>query len=239
MPVIRLSVYSCVWQTFERLYFRVYADRFILVGVKQFTILVVRAYAFPSALLSRVHQVSREMIIVVDDEDEFFIAELELFRFPSGSFDFHLPAESAAEIPKNLSIIAFVTNFEQTQEAGYVFHVPFDLMKSNGLLAQVKINVQRFTLSPKASAIFDMVSVGETGRRAVWLQRRWDTDEFELMKASFSTESATLPQVGALVPASLALPLGSLHTCRSLAFDEAMGSVLICLHTGELYILQF
>ncbi|KAF8206452.1 hypothetical protein K438DRAFT_1817228 [Mycena galopus ATCC 62051] len=35
-----------------------------------------------------------------------------------------------------------------------------------------------------------------------------------------------------------ALPF-ELHACRSLAFEEATGTVCLAVHTGELYILRF
>ena len=106
-------------------------------------------------------------------------------------------------------------------------------------------HIHRFSLSgtqvttqklPSSDATIDIICIGHTGRRAVWLERRWntETDAFILMKGSFGWP----PLVAPLVPPHVALPF-EFHACQSLAFDEATGRVCVALHTGDIYLLDF
>ena len=224
---------SSFLQTFERLALVVYPSCFVLIGVEQGTALVARAYALPSSMRFGGDEGPRGQKSVSGSSDfpivqdrDLLITKLELFRFPSSSFDFHVSAEFGNEVSGNLSIVAFDIGIRPGQIRGYVFRVA-DLP-----LAQCRVTVQDFAIPAKTSV--DKVCVGKTGRRAVWLQRHWDTDEFDVMKSTFSTS----PKVGALFPKHLAFPFGPLHTCESLAFDEAAGRVAMSLLTGQLYILD-
>lgn len=90
-----------------------------------------------------------------------------------------------------------------------------------------------------SSASCDQVSIGDWGRRAVWLERRWDSDNPIpiLMKAAFPSDGSVV--VGSLLPSQTALPLPfQMHTCQCLALDEAMGRVYVGLYTGDIYILD-
>lgn len=91
--------------------------------------------------------------------------------------------------------------------------------------------------STPASAASDIICLGPTGRRAVWLERRWDTDSFTLMKATFFREGKHAAIVERLLPAHTAMPF-EIYSCQSMAFEESTGRVCLGLHTGELYILQ-
>lgn len=91
-----------------------------------------------------------------------------------------------------------------------------------------------------SSAACDQVSFGDWGRRAVWLERRWDSDDPTpiLMKAVFPSDGSVA--VGPLLPSQTATPLPfQMHTCQCLTLDEAMGRVYVGLYTGEIYILDF
>ena len=214
----------------------VYPSCFILVGVEQGTVLVARAYALPSSMRFRDERPQGQE--TVDEPSDFSVVQdhdllrtkLELFRFPSKSFDFHVSADG---ISGSLSILAFDIGIRPGRMRGYVFRLP-DLTDPNleVPLVQSRVTVQHFPIPAKTSV--DKVCLGKTGRRAVWLQRHWDTDEFDVMKSTFSTSS----KVGGLFPKHLAFPFGPLHTCESLAFDEASGRVAMSLLTGQLYILE-
>jgi hypothetical protein len=166
-------------------------------------------------------------------DHELFITKLELFRFPSQNFDYYVSAEIRDGVSSSLSIVALDIGLRPGQIKGYVFHVA-DLPgpKLEVPPAQSRVTVEHFPVPAKTSV--DKVCVGKTGRRAVWLQRHWDTDEFDVMKSTFSTS----PKVGYLFPKHLAFPFGPLHACESLAFDEAAGRVAMSLLTGQLYILD-
>ncbi|KAF7327747.1 F-box domain-containing protein [Mycena kentingensis (nom. inval.)] len=92
--------------------------------------------------------------------------------------------------------------------------------------------VHRFATHTSASA--EIVCLGETGTRAVWLERRWANDQYTLMKAVFGAEEWS---VQPLLGRHLALPF-ELEKCQCLAFDEATGQVSIAFHR-EIYVLGF
>ncbi|TRM64203.1 hypothetical protein BD626DRAFT_491076 [Schizophyllum amplum] len=103
-------------------------------------------------------------------------------------------------------------------------------------------DVQTFRMDPLVG--LDIVCIGRSGRRAVWLERNWETDAFALVKADFGApgdkgagEKRQLV-VAPLLPPHLALPFEA-HACQSLAFDEARGRVCLALHTGDVYVLDF
>jgi hypothetical protein len=227
-------------QTFVRLALAVYPSCFVLVGVEQGTTLMARTYALPSVMLLRGNQRPSEQETVVGSSDcpvfhdgSLLATKMELFCSPK-DFDFHVSAGDRAS--GNLSIVAF-DEFRREQMRGYVFRVAFqDLMQvHSGEVSPVQstLTVQHFNVPAKTSV--DKVCLGKTGRRAIWLQRHWDTDEFDVMKGSFSGP----PKVGALFPRHLAFPFGPLHACQSLAFDEATGRVAISLLTGQLYVVDY
>lgn len=236
-PLIRLSICFIFLQTFERLALVVCPSCIVLVGVEEGTVLMVRVYALPSAMrLCKYEKLSGQgfgspEFSIVQGRD-LLIANLELFRFPSKDFDFNVSAEFRDGISSSLSVVTFDTGLRPEKMRGYVFRIP-DLMGPDGELARSRVTIQNFAVGAKTSV--DKVCVGKTGRRAVWLQRHWDTDEFDVMRSTFSASS----KVGALFPKHLAFPFGPLHTCQSLAFDEATGRVAMSLLTGQLYILDY
>lgn len=206
-------------QHIGKLKFRVFPNRIVLVGVGTGNdALAIRVYALPSTMISGIGL--NEAI------SESLISEYDL-QFAFG-FDFHISGDPITTKPNHLSIIVFPV-FRQTKGKGYTFNLP---LNSPILQIRPKIITQPFCMQPKTSV--DMACIGETGRRAVWLQHRWDTDEFELMKGSFSMAGS---KVVSLLPRHLALPFEA-NACVSLSFDEAAGRVCVGLHTGELYILD-
>jgi hypothetical protein len=232
-------VFILLLQTFESLSLLVCPSCFILVGIEQGTILMARTYAFPSTMRlggprGQESVVGSSDFWVVQDND-LFLTKLELFRFPSRVFDFYVSAEFRDKVSSNLSVVAFDIERHSEQRGGHVFRVAFqDLIGPNSEVspAQPRVNVQHFPIPARTSV--DKVWVGHSGRRAVWLQHHWDTDEFDVIKSTFSNST----KIGPLFPKHLAFPFGPLHTCESLAFDEATGRVAISLLTGQLYILD-
>ena len=87
------------------------------------------------------------------------------------------------------------------------------------------------TFATPANTSVDVLCLGQTGRRAVWLERSWDTDEFRLMKMGPGG-------IAELLAPNRTPPIAP-HARHALAFDEAAGRVCLGLHTGELYVLDF
>ncbi|KAJ7593087.1 hypothetical protein C8J56DRAFT_490403 [Mycena floridula] len=82
----------------------------------------------------------------------------------------------------------------------------------------------------------ELVCVGDSGRRAVWLERNWETDRFTLMKATFSAINQSCAE--SLLHPHLVLPFEP-SACQSLAFHESSGRVGCGFYNGEFYILNF
>ncbi|GLB40452.1 hypothetical protein LshimejAT787_0803230 [Lyophyllum shimeji] len=211
----------------ERLRFRVLPDRVMVIGVKQRSTLVTSIYALPPSILGRGDE--RTFTSGIEAEEAAVLtSHHESAPSPLGD-DLHIPTSTTAN-SSWFPVIIFPDFFHQNR-AGYVFNVP-----SGPLPAQLSpaMMTQAFRTRAKTSA--NVVCLGTTGRRAIWLQRRWDTDEFELMRGTFSRTEA--PKVQPLLPKHVALPFET-QSCLSLAFDEALGRVYVGLTTGGLYILEF
>jgi hypothetical protein len=82
----------------------------------------------------------------------------------------------------------------------------------------------------------EIVCIGKTGFRAIWLDRAWETDEYKLWKATFPPGEAAL--VSPLLPPHHPLPFEP-HMIASLSFEEATGRTCVGLRTGAVYILEF
>ncbi|KIY72333.1 hypothetical protein CYLTODRAFT_440599 [Cylindrobasidium torrendii FP15055 ss-10] len=87
------------------------------------------------------------------------------------------------------------------------------------------------------SAASDIVCLGRTGYRCVWLERRWDTDIFTLMKASFPSRDSKTAFVERLLPPTFTLPFLA-SSIQSMSFEESTGRISLGLHTGQLYLLD-
>jgi hypothetical protein len=236
-------------QGVEQLRLRLYLDRIVLVGVKQHMALTICVYAIPSSLLSTQPYLgdSRPLgacvtqpPVNVDDIDALVLNCTDI-QFPTG-FDFHLSTESAEETSTIMPIIVFPSLVVLTGGLGYTINFPLSSLNHKTDFGQLgeshpictKIQMQQFATPAKTST--DIICIGKTGLRAVWMQRRWDNDEFDFIKATFPS-SGEPASVMSLLPKYTPLPFEP-HACQSLAFDEAGGHLYISLHTGELYLLD-
>lgn len=169
---------------------------------------------------------------ILDDENITAVLTSKYeFQFSAGCH-FDLSGESAIKAPDFLSVIIFPPLSDPTKGSGRMFKIPL----IDTLQRQVDIKLQPIPFHMKTTMTIDSSCIGMSGQRAVWLQRRWDTDEFEFIRASFSSSAAETKIVN-LLPKHLALPFEA-HRCSSLAFDEASGRVCIGLHTGEIFVLD-
>ncbi|KAF9267784.1 hypothetical protein L218DRAFT_1073872 [Marasmius fiardii PR-910] len=155
---------------------------------------------------------------------EEFISPVKITSSPG--FDYTLSAENFS---RSLTSMTALT-YHQTPTFRHIITFPLKRTHQRDVLAH--------TLPSTSASAIDIICVGHSGQRAVWLERRWDTDAFVLMKGSFPSGSDRKPSVSTLVPPHTALPF-EFHACQSLAFDEATGRVCVGLHTGDLYLLDF
>jgi hypothetical protein len=91
----------------------------------------------------------------------------------------------------------------------------------------------------------ESAALGRLGHRAVWLERNWEDEHVRLMKMSATSQGNNKEQpkvmgikIGVLVPPVPNLPFRPAE-CRSLAFDEAKGRVVLGLYSGDLCVLDF
>ncbi|TFK72888.1 hypothetical protein BDN72DRAFT_894340 [Pluteus cervinus] len=217
--------------------YRLYPESIAFAGFSGSTTFVVRTYALPDSITVLVpgnDTVSTGPQTLHIGEPQHYGASLlqhQQCHIPF-DFDFHLAAEPLSMPPSHLSTILFHSFSRQRQNGAYAFHFPLE-QTVTCLADETDIAIHQFSTSPSASA--EIVCMGKTGRRAIWLERRWDTDEFRLMKATF--DSSRSGKVDVLLPRHLALPFEP-QACNSLEFDEATGRVYLGLHTGELYVLD-
>ncbi|KAJ7707735.1 hypothetical protein B0H17DRAFT_1033761 [Mycena rosella] len=211
---------------FAQLHFKLYRRQLVLAGVRKQSTLLIRIHDLPDTVLNdnaRKLLVSTGLIALAPPNTEY--------ETPTTDFDYELSADST----RNLSHISAISFHSLVRRADdYVFHFPLDRVGPGGPGKPSFIH----PFNTHASASAEIVCLGETGRRAVWLERRWTSDEYTLMKATFSPKGNKPVVVEPLLARNLALPF-ELHMCQCLAFDECTGRVCLALHTGELCMLEF
>ncbi|KAF7330560.1 F-box domain-containing protein [Mycena venus] len=222
-----------IFQQLAQLHFQVCARQLVLAAVRNQSTVVVRIHDLPAAIFNETTVNSKWSESLESPNAEYESSAIS-------DVDYHLSANSM----RNTTHISFVA-FHSIFSIGNDVRVIYSTFDSHSLtcldLGPSRQPPFACPFRTELGASPEIVSLGETGQRAVWLERRWSSDEYTLMKAAFSpnrTDGNDPVVVQPLFARHLALPF-ELHTCRSLAFEEATGRVSLALHTGELYILQF
>jgi len=223
-------------EALTQLHLELCSERIIMTGVRNWVrnlnSVIVRVHDLPRAILDPPDKLGEPIPDVGASVLGPPVAEHETLEI--ANVDFTPPSAPLSHNPTFLPLISSssyqpVGNVRRS--GAYMFYFPLD---QDG-----EIRMRRFHVADRASA--DFMCLGQTGRRAIWLEHRWEhgweADEFFLMKGSFSPDVDKEPVVAPLLPRHLALPF-ELHTCQSLAFEEASGLICLGLHTGELYILE-
>jgi len=141
--------------------------------------------------------------------------------------------------PQSITVMAVHSPFSMMQDGTVnMYYFPIDNRFSPGQKFTAWKQTHSFDTPPNVT--LEPACVGKTGCRAVWLSHQWNTDDFRLMKGSFSVTGDTSdpPLVVSLQPPEQALPFQA-HTCGSLYFENDTGRLFVGVHTGEIYILQF
>ncbi|KAJ6619726.1 hypothetical protein B0H10DRAFT_2024635 [Mycena sp. CBHHK59/15] len=212
---------------FAQVHFRLYNQCLVIAGVRSQSTLVIRIYDLPPVLVST----SPWETSPCGPVEALVTPNAEYETHTITGLDYDLSADSTYHNISHISSISFHPLVGKGDD--YVFRFPLDSSPRKDFDKRPSF-FYPFTTHSSASA--EIVCLGETGHRAVWLERRWTSDEYTLMKATFSPNKPVV--VAPLLARNLALPF-ELHTCQSLAFDESTGRVCLALHTGELYILEF
>jgi hypothetical protein len=220
-----------IFQQLTQLHFRLYTRLIVLAAVRNQSTVLVRVHDLPATVFNEsTGNTSQSESPILVESLTTPKAQYESPAIPD--VDYHLPANPMHNI-SHISSISFHSLYQMGDD--YIVHFPL----ANGAFP-LGDKPLSFTcpFRTELGASAEIVCLGETGQRAVWLERRWASDEYTLMKAAFSPVGDEPVIVQPLFARNLALPF-ELHTCRSLAFEEATGRVCLALHTGELYILQF
>ncbi|KAJ6505981.1 hypothetical protein DFH09DRAFT_1200777 [Mycena vulgaris] len=208
---------------FAQLHFKLYPRQLVLAGVRNQSTLVVRTHDLPEVIL--LNRAPKLPVLVT------LAAPNAEYETPIADLDYELSADSTHNI-SHISSIAFHSLLRRAED--YIFHFPLDRVRQSG--SRKPSFIYPFNTHASSSAV--IVCLGESGRRAVWLERRWTSDEYTLMKGIFSPKGDKPVVIEPLLARNLALPF-ELHMCQCLAFDESTGRVCLALHTGELCMLEF
>ncbi|KAJ7475825.1 hypothetical protein FB451DRAFT_1244898 [Mycena latifolia] len=210
---------------FAQPHFKLYAQHLVFAGVRNQSTLVVRTHDLPDAIFnnSSPKLSSPRLVSLTAPKAEY--------ETPTTDLDYELSADSTHNI-SHISAVSFHSFLRGGEDR--IWNFPLGRIDLGG--AGKPSFVCPFNTHASASA--EIVCLGETGRRAVWLERRWTSDEYTLMKATFSPKAKQPVVVEPLLARNLALPF-ELHMCQCLAFDECTGRVCLALHTGELCMMEF
>ncbi|KAJ7066938.1 hypothetical protein C8F01DRAFT_1119681 [Mycena amicta] len=187
----------------------------VLTGVDKAKF-VVRKHDLPTMIVRGAKHHSETVAV------EDLAAPVAEYESPAFSdLDYTLCADSTHRIG-HISGLSFHSLSSRTED--FVFCFP--------LAPGETYSIRRFQTHFSASA--EQICLGESGTRSIWLERRWTSDDYTLMKAVISSEEVV---VEPLLGKHLALPF-ELHMCQGLAFDEGSGCVGIAF-PRELYLLEF
>lgn len=139
--------------------------------------------------------------------------------------------------PSSLSFLAFpsLSGTGRGQGKAAHVHLSIDTQSTDTTMHNVDISTP---FSVPTESYPELVQLGTTGRRAVWLEQSLGSDNVQLMRLDYSPTEMGVPRVNVLLPPDPGLPFKPSY-CRALAFDEATGRLCLGLFSGELYILDY
>lgn len=165
-------------------------------------------------------------------EDDFIdlgnpIAEF-LSSTPAGMHDV---ATVSTAGPTGLALMIFHSFNGMERATGHIMR--FRLSRSSDTIRMLGTQMQSLQLQQEVSA--ELADIGATGRRAVWLEHNWETQQKRLMR--FEAQDGC-DAIGILLPSNPGLPFAP-HACHSIAFDEVTGRLCLGFYNGDLYVLDF
>ncbi|KAF8638300.1 hypothetical protein AX17_002320 [Amanita inopinata Kibby_2008] len=222
----------------SRLQMKLYPTCFTLIGMQgrylgaRDCALVVRMHKMPPSLNANGSYALNQEMLVLPVEECPLIAEYVLSPIPHPC-EFYNSLEPVNGHMPYFSLMVFHSFGEHVRGFVDIYRIPIDAI-GQGILDYVSKPSHRFRT--RTGTRPEIVCIGKTGLRAVWLDYQWETDEFRLWKGTF--QIGELAVVSPLVPAHLPLPF-ELHAISSLSFEEVTGRVCVGLQTGAAYLLAF
>jgi hypothetical protein len=153
---------------------------------------------------------------------------------PIFNLEYHLSCEPTVHGSKSFPIAIRHTS-EADPLSNYLislYQIPLEPSHTRGTIVPVD------TLRMTRGSTIDLICLGETGRRFVWLERLWEMDDWQFMRAAPNSGEGRPPLVAPLWPAHVGLPFEP-HACHAMCFEECTGRICFSLHTEELYIMEF
>jgi len=222
---------DCLQAFSTQLRLRVFHKYFVLVGAGNDTdsrFLGLQIYDI-SPILDWISKPAKEEgVLTLSDP----VAQYHPLSIPVHGLEHTISAHTTGPYLRYISSVCFPP--PSTSSVGHVIHFPLPPANQLKPLPEQNVILHRF---PTSGSLWDAQSmeIGQTGRRAVWLQRHLETDQFVFMKATFPLNQE--PMVANLLPSHMVFPFEA-HTCQSISLDEATGRVCLAFHTGEMYLLN-
>ncbi|KAI0264503.1 hypothetical protein BC834DRAFT_883408 [Gloeopeniophorella convolvens] len=217
----------------NRLSLKLASNRLVLVGVTTDTI-VVRVLQLPHTMTQSVQDQSFRYRPSTDEEegsikDLGFLADMSISLAPN-RIDSDTLIYHSSSIPDYITLLFFDLLDGQP---GYGHLVRLHLGDRK---ASYQWHDEPFPFPADTSV--KLVRIGTTGRRAIWFEKNWETEEQRVVRCHFPEESVDASSVSVLLPPAPALPFTP-RMCQSAAFDEAAGRLCLGLMTGALWVLDF
>ncbi|TCD61867.1 hypothetical protein EIP91_007816 [Steccherinum ochraceum] len=146
----------------------------------------------------------------------------------------HVPRAFTSNIPVTMFDVSGFSH-----HSGYTCHYPFDA--DTGELPEKPVTSVWIPCRDDTSQ--QLVQIGTTGRRMVWMEHELETGRNRVMKFQMAKEDweggeKLLVVHGYLLPSEPNLPF-ALNACNCLAFDEVSGRLCLAFYDGGLHVLDF
>jgi len=232
-----------------RLSFKLTDNRITLVGATAETI-ILREVALPECVVSTIERFQYKPTSAEEKqfiEDLGFLTQHAISSCPNPIVSDTLILHSTTA-PDILSLL-FFDFLDQVPGHGHLVRLFFgrgaddhngsEAVEGKGVSNTRMRQDLPFPFSAETSV--KLVRIGTTGRRAVWIEDNWETDESRLMRSYFPSDNLTAATVGALippVPVNPVLPF-SPRECQSLAFSEVSGRLCCGTYNGVVWLLDY
>jgi hypothetical protein len=190
------------------------------------------------ALVISIHTLPRKFQFNIPDGTLLpSFATHRIGNFPP-SFEFYISKEPAVHSGPPLPLVVFYESLS-IRNIGIIasFAIPHDVKPAMVMHPNAETIEPLWSLETPTGSYPDILCVGESGQRLLWLERKWEAEEeyYRIMKAAFNAESGL--SMTRVWPNYVALPFQP-HACRAMYLEECTGRMCFALHTEEIYIAE-